>query len=419
MLGMDFIPKASDWTTVEALLPDGWRTMAVQHGLVHAKLPAQLGAKITDVSVPLRMLLYRVGTNTSLKVAAAAAFAGEMVDISPVAFHYWERKMGPFVASLAASLANTEREFAAERWAGYDIVVVDASAVCRPGAEGTTARVHYALRLASLQPVNVQVTDDKGGETFRRFDPQPGELWMGDRGYANPPGVAFVTGARADVLVRYNRGSLPLYAIDGRRLDVQAKLSKLSRPNRVREWAAWVRPESCEPIRGRLVAVRLPADKAKEARERLQREQGSTLTAESLAMADFVVVFTTVPQDRLSAERVLELYALRWQIELHIKRDKSIAGLDRLPNRRPDTIYTWICTKLLLVQIARKLTSATMSIPPCGLGVPVSDSPLTQSEHAENFGTSPKQPPGRGSRQRALAHYDGGLASDLCRTPAL
>ena len=82
-------------------------------------------------------------------------------------------------------------------------------------------------------------------------------------------------------------------------------------------------------------------------------------------MAGFVVVFTTVPKNRLSAQRVLELYGLRWQIELHIKRDKSIAGLDQLPNRRPDTVYTWICAKLLLVQIARKMASSQMAIPPC------------------------------------------------------
>jgi hypothetical protein len=78
----------------------------------------------------------------------------------------------------------------------------------------------------------------------------------------------------------------------------------------------------------------------------------------------FVGVFTTVPKSKLSAELVLELYGLRWQVELHIKRDKSIAGLDRLPNRRPDTVYTWICAKLLLVQIARKMASSRMSIPP-------------------------------------------------------
>jgi IS4 transposase len=158
-----------------------------------------------------------------------------------------------------------------------------------------------------------------------------------------------------------------LYDINSKRLNVLAKLAKLRKPGRVHEWAAWVHEDGCDPIRGRLVAVRLPADKAEEARERLRREQGNEVTAESLAMASFVVVFTTVPKNKLSAELVLELYGLRWQIELHIKRDKSIAGLDRLPNRRPDTVYTWICAKLLLVQIARKMASSKMAIPPCGL----------------------------------------------------
>jgi hypothetical protein len=368
MLGMDNTGTSSgEWKIVEAQFPAHWPDMAEQHGLVPAEVPAQLGAKVTDIRVPIRTVLYRVGTNCSLKTAAASAFAGEVIDVSPVAVHLWERKLGPLFADMVADMAGTELTFAAERWAGYDIVIVDASTVSRPGAKGTTARVHYALRLTTLRPVYVEVTDDKGGETFRRFDPQAGELWMGDRAYANPPGVAFVKASEAEVLVRYNRGSLPLYDINSKRLDVLAKLAKLRKPGRVHEWAAWVHADGCEPILGRLIAVRLPEDKAQEARKRLRREQGDEVTAESLAMASFVVVFTTVPKNKLSAELVLELYGLRWQIELHIKRDKSIAGLDRLPNRRPDTVYTWICAKLLLVQVARKMASSKMAIPPCGL----------------------------------------------------
>jgi hypothetical protein len=60
----------------------------------------------------------------------------------------------------------------------------------------------------------------------------------------------------------------------------------------------------------------------------------------------------------------MELYGLRWQVELHIKRDKSIAGLDRLPNFRNDTVYSWICAKLLLTQIARKIAAPNVAIPP-------------------------------------------------------
>ena len=60
---------------------------------------------------------------------------------------------------------------------------------------------------------------------------------------------------------------------------------------------------------------------------------------------------------RTNFERVAERLASRG----------PIAGLDRLPNRRPDTVYTWICAKLLLVQIARKMASSKMAIPPSGL----------------------------------------------------
>jgi len=414
MLGMETtLGSSGDWQIVETQLPANWRDMAERHGLDPAKVPAQLGAKVTDILVPLRTVLYRVGTNCSLKTAAASAFASEMTDVSPVAVHLWERKMGPFFASLVAEMTGSERAFAADRWAGFDIVVVDASVVCRPGAQGTTARVHFALRLTTLRPVHVEVTDDTGGESFRRFYPQAGELWMGDRAYANPPGVAFVKSSDAEVLVRYNRGGLPVYDIEGERLDVLAKLSRLRKPGQVREWAAWVHADGCEPIRGRLVAVRLPADKAKQARERLRREQGSQVTAESLTMASFVVVFTTVPKDKLSAERVLELYGLRWQIELHIKRDKSIAGLDRLPNQRPDTVYTWICAKLLLVQIAHKMASSHMAIPPRGLWSRLLDysstRPCRQTKDSEQEGSDRR----RESRQRALACDDPHLADHL------
>jgi hypothetical protein len=409
MLGMDnTCTGAGDWEIVEAQFPAHWPDIAEQHGFVPAKVPTQLGAKVTDIRVPVRTVLYRVGTNCSLKTAAASAFAGEMIDVSPVAVHLWERKLGPLFADLVADMAGTERTFAAERWAGYDIVIVDASTVSRPGAEGTTARVHYALRLTTLRPVHVEVTDDKGGETFRRFDPQPGELWMGDRAYANPPGVAFVKASDAEVLVRYNRGSLPLYDGNSKRLNVLAELAKLHKPGCVHEWAAWVHADGFDPICGRLIAVRLPADKAEEARERLRREQGNEVTAESLAMAKFVVVFTTVPKNKLSAELVLELYGLRWQIELHIKRDKSIAGLDRLPNRRPDTVYTWICAKLLLVQIARKMASSQMAIPPCGLWSQL----LAHSREAKT--RSSEEPTSQcESRQRTLARDDLHVASHL------
>jgi len=352
---------------IEAQLPPDWRELAREHGIDPGAVPAQLRSKVRDISVPLRLVFFHVGTNTSLKTTAATAAAAGLIDMSAVALHKWMRKMGGFLAAMLAALTGAAKVFAADLWAGYDIFLVDASVVTRPGAEGTTARIHYVLRLTDLEPVAIDVTDEKGGETFRRFGEtvRPGQLWMGDRGYANPPGIAFIKSKGSDVLVRYNRGSLPLYDVNGRPLDVKDKLERLRRPCQPREWAAWVHPQGKEPIRGRLCALRLPADKAEEARQRLRREQGQQVTAESLEMASFVILFTTVPLFRLSLNRIMELYTLRWQVELSIKRDKSIAGLDRLPNFRQDTIRSWILAKLLLTQIARRIATPRVNIPPC------------------------------------------------------
>ena len=361
---------AGDWPMIEAQLPSNWRELGRACGLdPAAKSRRPPGAKICDLGVVLRLVLFHVGANVALATTTAMAAAANLATISPVALHQWMRRLGPWLALLLEALTDAAEKFAPARWAGYDIRIVDASVVSRPGSKGTTARVHYAIRLTDLHPIHEEVTNERGGETFRRFAhvAGPKELWIGDRGYASPPGIAAMSAAGAAVLVRWNRGALPLYDAQGALLDVGKKLAHLTRCGKPREWAAWVHPKRGPVIQGRICAVRLPPDKAEEARVRARREQGTQVTADTLEMAEFVVVFTTVPEELLATSQVLELYQLRWQVELSIKRDKSISGLDRLPNFREDTIRTWILAKLLLTQVARKISTPEVCVPPCAI----------------------------------------------------
>jgi Transposase DDE domain len=362
----DAMNGPGSWEAIEAILPEGWRELQKEYKLIRPQ-PPQLKTKVTDIGPLLRLVFYHVACNAALMTATAAFDAGGLLDLSGVALHKWMIKLGPYLADLTARMISKEAIFASERWAGYDVRAADATTVTRPGATGTTARVHSSLRLADLRVVQVYVTDETGGETLRRFDVGDGQLWILDRIYANPPGIAHAKTGGAEVIIRYNRGALPLYDAEGQPLDVWAKLARLRNPLDPCEWEAWVRPANGEPIRGRLCAIRLPHEKAEQARARLRREQGSGVTADSLAMADFVVLFVTVPHHRLDTKLVLELYRLRWQIELAYKRDKSITGLDMLPNFRPDTIFSWLQTKVLLHQIARKLAARDADFPPGAL----------------------------------------------------
>lgn len=364
------VSRPLDWEGIEEVLPSQWRELAVEHGLMGRKLPAHLGAKVKDISEIVRMVLYQVATNSGLESATAAFAAVGLLTISYVALHKWMKKIGPYLQELVARMVSEEHAvFAPERWAGYEVIATDATCVERPGAKGTTARVHYALRLTDLRPVEVHITDETGGETLRRFQTESGQLWIGDRGYANAPSIAHATGRGADVLIRHNRWSLPLYDIRKKLLDIRKKLARLGKPGCVSEWKAWVHPDKGEPVAGRLVAVRLPANKASEARKRVRKEHGSHASDEQLWMAEFVVLFTTVPSSKLKADQIVELYRLRWQVELEFKRAKSVMGLDKLPNFLPETIVSWIAAKLLLQQILRAIAirCCTDSIPPSAI----------------------------------------------------
>ncbi len=302
-------------------------------------------------------MLHLVASNMSLRTTAAASAAAYLVSVTHVAIHKWFRKAVPFFSYLLLALTGAQHNFAPRRWAGYLVRAVDATTVQRLGAKGTTARIHYCLRLNDMACVQVIVTDEKVGESLRNFTTSPGILDIADRGYSNPPSIAAAVDQHGDLVVRWSPPSLPLYDQRGRRIDPSSLLRGLNLGT-VEEWPVEVRPRNHSPIPARLVITRLPADKANEARARLRRDQGAEVTAQTLYWAGFIMIVTTVPKERLDRFAIAALYCLRWQVELQFKRDKSIGGLDLLPNRRDENVKAWILAKLVLAELSRLLTAA-------------------------------------------------------------
>ena len=364
-----------NWDFIKAQLPADWRELAVEMGLIHPQ-PPQLHTKVHDIEPILRLELHRAGLEASLQTTTSTAAAanqadgsnGPLVQLAPTSLHAWERKLGPYLAALLSRMVGASDVFAPMQWSGYEIIVADGSVVTRPGAKGVTARLRYAMRLADMTMVGCSITDEHGAETLRAFNVQPGELWLCDRGYCNPEDIDWVVKAGGDVLVRLNRGSLPLYDERGAPVDVTDLMRRLEAAGETAEWPVEVHPKGRQPIRGRLCAVRLPEEEAEKARQRLRREYGRSVSRDALAAASWVVVFTTVPRERMTTQQVLQLYRLRWQMELEIKREKTIGGVDKLPNFLPETIATWLYAKLLIHQIARKIVSPAVAFPPSAIG---------------------------------------------------
>jgi hypothetical protein len=77
-------------------------------------------------------------------------------------------------------------------------------------------------------------------------------------------------------------------------------------------------------------------------------------------------VLTTLPRGILTDGDVLDLYRLRWQIELLFKRLKSLLDLDALPSRRGPTARSWILARFLAAALAQKLVDPAGALSPWG-----------------------------------------------------
>ena len=349
-----------DWRDVAALLPANRDELAAKHGIYFG---TRHNAKLQNIDELLQIFFGKVGMGVSLDTATAAAEAKGLAAISRVALWKRARKLGPFLAEMLSLMLETNATYAAPRWGRYEVVLVDGTTCVRPGGDRTSARILYSLRLADLHMLDLQVSDDKKGETFRRLScMRTGQLWIADRAYANPPGIAWAVASGADVLVRYNWASLPLFDARGKPFDVFQKLNKVG--SKARDWKVSVKHEE-RTIAGRLIAEKLPPNEAKEARAKVLRENPSA-SKKIRKAAGYRMIFTTAPPQRLSTDEVLVLYTLRWQVELKIKRDKSIEDLDELPHFLDETIASWLYAKLLLAQLTRRVLDDARDLSPSG-----------------------------------------------------
>lgn len=358
-----------DWELVCRFLPLGWEQAARRQGALRRK------RGIRDAATLLRVLLVHLADGCSLKETALRARQAGWCRISSVAVFKRLRDAEQWLRWMAERLWRQRSPPLVSQT--YRVRAVDATTVQEPGATGTDWRVHYVIDLANLQCDHFELTDVKGGETFRRIPAARGDLMLGDRAYGTPSGVAHVISTGADVLVRIALHMMPLYDKSGRKLSALRRARGLA-VGAVRECPAWVH-SGRQRIAGRLIAVKRGRQAAELARKRLRRKakrKQRTLSDRALAAAGYVFVWSTVPAERLSAEDVLELYRVRWQIELAFKRMKSIMGLGHLPKWSDGSARAWIHGKLLTALLIERLLDEAEAFSPWGYRVAAAPQPL-------------------------------------------
>lgn len=386
-----------DWAIVEALLPERWMEMAREWGAFRR------ARGIADARALLKVMLIHLAEGCSLRETAVRANLAGIAHVSDVALLKRLRSCGPWFEWLAQRLREAPELHDLGSQTGQALLdgrrlrVVDGSIVREPGPTGTQWRLHYAIGLPGLQCQEVHVGPSSDGETLKRFEVRAGDIFMADRGYAHPAGVAHVTQRGGDVIVRLNLVTLPLYEPQyesdsgqaARSWDILAHARSL-KVGCTRSWEVSVRPKpepgskargsSATVIPGRLCALRKSAAAAARARERVRRESqrgGTELQPQTLEAADYVFVFTTLAP-KVSAQQVLELYRMRWQIELEFKRLKSLIQLGHLKKHDDQAARSWLQGKLLVALLVARLIAHAERVSPWGYEIAWFIEPLPQ-----------------------------------------
>ena len=219
-----------------------------------------------------------------------------------------------------------------ERKEGWRIVICDGSQISGPGAEGTDFRWHLAYDPMTQKISQLLLTDAHTSEGLERFALGLGDLVMGDRAFARATALIATRKTGAHILTRMTPHYLKLWLRDGAQFDLVAAL-RASTSERA-SFALEVRDErSGQSIEVWVHAHHLNPEQINQARRRVNRKasrNGRKPKQKTLFLSEWVLLLTTIPPEELSADVIFELYACRWQIELVIKRYKSLLNADGL-----------------------------------------------------------------------------------------
>ena len=351
----------AEWRIIERLLPSGWQEQARETGAFRRVRYTQSPGEL------LRLLLFHAVSDGGLRQTVTQARLAGLSEMSMVGLFKRFRSSRDWLAWIARELCGRLRE-EVRIPEGLRPRIFDSTTIQGPASRGTGWRLHYSLDLQTLGCDWYEITDAKGGELLERAPIEAGDVVLADRNYLRPQGVRVIRQAQGHVLIRLRWRHPALQNAQGQKVRALDWVTSLE-VGQVGEWPAWLRDPGGRPIKGRVVAVKLPAPLAQRAEEKVLRraaKEGKTADKRSLLAAHYVMTFTTLPAHQLKAPAVMELYRFRWQIELAFKRLKQILQLGKVPHKDPVAAQSWISAKLIVAFLLETLYRNAKTLSPWG-----------------------------------------------------
>lgn len=339
-----------DWEEIVKSIPDDLEISAKEHGALRRY------RKIKSAADLLRIILI-YATVLSLLTTAVWTVGLGLCDISRQAIDKRVLKSTAWLSYLLSVLLKNVVEVPSQMGGSVGrIILRDASVIARPGSPGTEWRLHLSWSPFNLQPAQVTVTDERTGEGLDDAGLQADDLVVADRAHGIWRTISVVLEAMAYFIIRITWSNLPVQTLAGEPFDLITWLQSLPDHQEYAEVTVIaVDDPKQRPLR--LVAGRLPADKAQEARDKVRRQARKNkreANPKTLLAAGFCLLLTNLPAATWSTLLVLAFYRIRWQIEWCFRRWKSLCYLDLLPAYPAKIAEPVLLAKLIIILLMQQ-----------------------------------------------------------------
>ena len=122
--------------------------------------------------------------------------------------------------------------------------------------------------------------------------------------------------------------------------------------------------KSLKPIR--ICAIKKDEKAIMQEKKRLKRKESQKqleISEDTKLTHNYFFVITSL-DERFTCQQILELYRLRWQVEMVFKRYKSIINMGSMPTKKKASSEVWLNCKMLIALLIEKLISE-VDFSPC------------------------------------------------------
>jgi hypothetical protein len=356
----------NNWDVLVQFFPEGWEEQAMQLGaLVRLR-------KIKSASQLLRLLLIHLVGGCSLREAVIRAEQGGLPKISDVALLKRLRASSEWLRWMATEfLKRRGLDIIPPSWlADYQVRTIDASIISEPGSTGTDWRLHYSIKLFGLQCDQFLISRPGVGESFVNFGVNKNDLLIGDAAYCGFKGLVHVFNQGGYFLVRFKNKAFTLLEEkeNKKEFGMLVELKKLSY-GEVGEWSLQATTgNSKNKLAIRVCAIKKSEEEAEKSLKNVlkaMRKKQRKINVETLELHRYVILLTSLP-NKITGDRLMELYRSRWQIEVAFKRLKSILGLGHLHKIDEESAQAWLHGKLLVALLAQAIVDEGRFFSPWG-----------------------------------------------------